>query len=99
VIQENDADYGPENATPIQSFYMFLPSDNQLRDSPFQLSDPREYISTFQELSRLGYSNSSGFIAEKSSNHTFLLRIAQVDGELAVELIAVFEGDVLSPSS
>jgi hypothetical protein len=63
------------------------------------LSDHGEYSSILQELSRPGYSNSSGFVAEKLSNHTFLLRIIPVDEELAVELIAIFEGDVLSPHS
>lgn len=54
-----------------------------------------------QELNGTGYSSSSGLMAERISDYTFLLRISSPDdlGELTVELIAVFEGDVLSPLS
>ena len=92
-------DESPAHPTSAQPVYRLLPSHRQLHHCPFQLSDPREYASTLQELSRQGYSNPSGFIAERISNFTFLLRIIPVRREWAVQLIAVFEGDALSSCS
>ena len=74
-----------------------LPSNGRLRLLSFQLSDPADYMSMLQRLSGTGHSSPSGLIAEIMSDYTFLLRITPPDdfGELTVELIAVFEGDVL----
>ena len=74
-----------------------IPSASRLRLPPFQLSDPADYMSTLRELNGTGSSNPSGLIAEIISNYTFLLRITPPDGsgELTIELMAVFEGDVL----
>lgn len=84
---------------PAPTYFALIPSDPLLqRRVPFALSDPIEYARIFQGLKEGGYSNSEGMIAETFSGFTFLLRVIYPDasGEVAVELIAVFEGDVLS---
>ena len=84
-------------ATPVRAVYRMIPSAGRLRLPPFHLSDPADYVSMLQELDGTGSSSPSGLIAEIISNYTFLLRITPPNdsGELTIELMAVFEGDVL----
>jgi len=56
-----------------------------------------EYAHVFQGLKENRCGSSEGMIVETFSGFTFLLRVTPPDalGEVAIELIAVFEGDVL----
>ena len=85
----------------VPTHFALIPSDPLLqRSPPFVLSDPTEYAHIFRGLKEGGHSNYEGLIADTFAGYTFLLRVACLDatGEAVVELIAVFEGNVLSLS-
>ena len=56
-----------------------------------------EYAHVLQGLKEHGCSNSEGMVVETFLGFTFLLRVTYPDasGEVVIELVAVFEGDVL----
>lgn len=92
---------GPVGDGPAPTCFALLPSDPLLRRSPpFPLSNPTEYVDILRGLREDGRSNSEGMVLETFSGFTFLLHITCPDnsGEIAVKLVAVFEGDALSLS-
>lgn len=96
----------PHHSPPVENevesesgvYFALLPSDAAAKSPvPFALSDPAEYAHVFRELKEGGHKSPERMVVEYFSGFTFLLRItfSEASGEIVVELIAVFEGNLL----